>query len=70
VCVNTKRKAYKGRRCAEKANMEYLYMQADMYNLYPAIGSVNDSRSNFNLAMLGDSESDFGSSAMKIENRK
>lgn len=70
VCVNTKGKAYKGRRCAEKANMEYRYMQADMYNLYPAIGSVNASRSNYNFAMLGDAESDFGSCAMKIENRK
>jgi len=50
--------------------MEYRYMQADMYNLYPAIGSVNASRSNYNFTMLGDVKSSFGSCAMKIENRK
>ena len=31
-------KPFKGRKCAEKANIEYRYMQADMYNLFPAIG--------------------------------
>ena len=50
--------------------MEYRYMQADMYNLYPAIGSVNASRSNYNFTMLGDIKSSFGSCSMKIEKRK
>jgi len=45
-------------------------MQADMYNLYPAIGSVNASRRNYNFVMLGDVKSSFGSCAMKIENSK
>jgi len=40
-CVNSKGKSFKGRRCAEKVNKEYRYMQADMFNLYPAIGAVN-----------------------------
>ncbi|WP_220149645.1 MULTISPECIES: endonuclease [unclassified Psychromonas] len=71
VCVTSKGKSYKGRRCAEKANEEYRYMQADMYNLYPAIGSVNASRRNYNFVMLGDVESSsFGSCKMKIVNSK
>lgn len=70
VCVNSKGKSYKGRRCAEKANVEFRYMQADMYNLYPAIGSVNASRSNYNFVMLGNIQNSFGSCAMKIKNRK
>ena len=69
-CVNSKGKAFKGRRCAEKVNTEYRYMQADMYNLFPAIGAVNASRSNYNFTMLPAAEIDFGSCAMKIENRK
>ncbi len=69
-CVTSKGKAYKGRRCAEKINAEYRYMQADMYNLYPAIGSVNASRSNYNFVMLGNVQNSFGSCAMKIEKRK
>ncbi|WP_417696283.1 endonuclease [Psychromonas sp.] len=70
ICVTSKGEAYKGRRCAEKANEEYRYMQADMYNLYPAIGSVNASRRNYNFVMLGDIKNSFGSCAMKIENSK
>jgi deoxyribonuclease-1 len=69
-CVNSKGKAFKGRRCAEKMNDEYRYMQADMYNLYAAIGSVNALRSNYNFQMLPGEQSDFGSCEMIIDNRK
>jgi deoxyribonuclease-1 len=69
-CTNSKGKAFKGRRCAEKVNTEYRYMQADMFNLYPAIGAVNALRSNYNFTMLPSATSDFGSCAMKIDNRK
>lgn len=70
LCKNNKGKAFKGRRCAEKVNTEYRYMQSDMYNLYPAIGAVNALRSNYNFTMLPASKSDFGSCAMKIDDRK
>ncbi len=70
LCVNSKGKSFKGRRCAEKVNTEYRYMQADLYNLFPAIGAVNALRSNYNFTMLPAAKSDFGSCAMKIENRK
>ncbi|GAB1254995.1 endonuclease [Desulfovibrio falkowii] len=69
-CVDNRGKAFKGRRCAEKANMEYRHMQADMYNLYPAIGAVNAMRSNFSFQMLPGEESSFGSCEMKIADRK
>jgi deoxyribonuclease-1 len=39
-CINSKGKAFKGRKCAEKINTEYRHMQSDMFNLYPAIGAV------------------------------
>ena len=63
-------KPFKGRKCAEKANIEYRYMQADMYNLYPAIGAVNALRSNFNYAVLPGEASTFGVCEMKIADRK
>ena len=69
-CMDSKGKAFKGRKCAEKVNLEYRYMQADMFNLYPAIGAVNALRSNYNFTMLPAVKSDFGSCAMKIDNRK
>lgn len=69
-CVDNKGKAFKGRKCAEKANPEYRLMQADMYNLYPAIGAVNAMRSNFNYAMLAGQPATFGTCDMKIADRK
>lgn len=70
ACVSSKGKPYKGRKCAEKVNKEYRLMQADMFNLYPAIGAVNALRSNYNFTMLPAVKSDFGSCTMKIDNRK
>jgi deoxyribonuclease-1 len=55
---------------AEKTNDEYRLMQSDMYNLYPAIGSVNAMRSNYNFTMLPGEKSDFGSCDMNIDNKK
>jgi deoxyribonuclease-1 len=70
ACVSSKGKAFKGRKCASKLNKEYRYMQADMYNLFPAIGSVNALRSNYNFVATVNTDSDFGSCAMKIDKRK
>ena len=70
-CVDSKGKSFKGRNCAEKMNYEYRLMQADMHNLFPAIGSVNAMRSNFNFTELSaDTPNTFGSCAMKIQERK
>ena len=69
-CVSSKGKHYKGRKCANKVSHEYRLMQADLYNLYPAIGSVNALRQNYNFTMLPSAKSDFGSCDMRIEDRK
>ena len=70
-CVDSKGKHFRGRRCAEKINVEYRYMQSDMYNLFPAIGAVNALRSNYNFVMMaGSTPSAFGSCAMKIQGSK
>ncbi len=71
LCVDKKGKYFKGRKCAEKVNTEYRYMQADMYNLYPAIGSVNAMRSNYNFVPMSASDT-FGSGCegMIIQDRK
>ena len=46
-------------------------MQADMYNLYPAIGAVNAMRGNKNFQILGaDEPSVFGSCSMKIRDNR
>ena len=70
LCVDSKGKSFKGRKCAEKVNYKYRYMQADMFNLYPAIGAVNALRKNYNFTMLPGEKSDFGSCEMKVDSKK
>ncbi|MCG5030752.1 endonuclease [Mesosutterella sp. OilRF-GAM-744-9] len=63
--------AFKGRRCANLASREYRLMQADYYNLYPAIGAVNAMRSNFPYTQFAaDAPATFGTCPMKIEDRR
>jgi deoxyribonuclease-1 len=69
-CVDSRGKSFKGRKCAEKVNMEFRYMQADMYNLYPAVGEVNGLRSNYSMAMIPGDHYRFGQCKTKIEDRK
>ena len=60
----------KGRSCAIKKSREFRLMYSDMYNLFPAIGSVNALRSNYNCSEgLGDNSS-LGGCDMKIKARK
>ena len=68
-CVS-KGKPFKGHRCAEKVDMEYRYMQADMYNLFPAIGAVNAARSNKQYSELPGSPSAFGSCEARIDGNR
>lgn len=41
LCVNKEGQPFKGRCCAEKTSRIFRLMQADMYNLYPTVGSLN-----------------------------
>lgn len=69
-CVNNRGNPFKGRRCAEKVNMEYRHMQSDMYNLFPAIGSVNAARGNKQYSELDDAAIGFGSCPAKMEGNR
>ena len=51
-------------------NKEYKRMQADMYNLYPAIGEVNGRRSNYTMAIIEGEKREFGKCDVEIKSRK
>jgi len=53
-----------------KVNEEYRRMQADMFNLYPAIGEVNGRRSNYSMAIIKGEKREFGKCDVEIESRK
>ena len=69
-CVNKKGKKFKGRKCAEKMNEEYRRMQADMFNLFPAIGEVNGRRSNYSMAIIEGEKREFGKCDVEIKNQQ
>lgn len=68
-CVR-KDRPFKGRRCAEKVSRRFRRMQADMYNLYPAVGEVNGRRSNYRMAEIPGEARIFGDCDFEIEDRK
>lgn len=63
-------KAFKGRDCASKVNMQFRYMESDMHNLVPAIGEINGNRSNYSYAMIPGEKREYGACDMEIENSK
>ena len=45
-------------------------MQADLYNLQPAIGEVNGLRSNYQIAVIKGEKRDFGKCDIEIKDKK
>ena len=69
-CINNKGKKFKGRKCTEKVHKLYRYMQADLYNLQPAIGEVNGLRSNYQIGEINGEVREFGKCDIEIKNKK
>ena len=67
ACVDRKGKAFKGRNCARKMATQFRHMEADLYNLQPAIGEVNWLRSNYSMEMIPGEKREFGSCDVEIE---
>ena len=66
-CTNTKGKAFKGRKCCEKVNKQYKIMQADMHNLFPAVGELNADRSNFRFDFELASKGQYGECKFNVD---
>ena len=45
-------------------------MQADLYNLQPAVGEVNGLRSNYQIALINGEKREFGKCDVEIKNKK
>ena len=45
----------------------FRYMEADLYNLQPAIGEVNGLRSNYSMEMIPGEKREFGACDVEIE---
>ena len=71
-CLDGQGRRYRGRKCAGRVNETFRLMEADLYNLYPAVGSVNALRSNLNFQELGENATlPFGPSCpLRISGRR
>jgi len=47
LCTKNNGKKYKGRKCCEKIDKKFRRVEAELYNLWPSVGSVNQYRSNY-----------------------
>ena len=63
-------KKYKAQRCTSKVNKEFMKMEADMFNLFPAIGEVNGLRSNYPMTIIEGEEREFGKCDVEIKRSK
>ncbi len=45
-------------------------MEADLYNLVPAVGEINGNRSNYSFSIISGEKREYGSCDFEIENRK
>lgn len=69
ICTNSKGKKFKGRKCCEKIDPLFRIMQADMYNLQPAIGELNANRSNLYFGIIDGEPRKFGACDFEVDNK-
>lgn len=51
-CINSRGKAYRGRRCAKKTSERFRRMEGDMHNLLPSIGRLNQARGHRAMGLI------------------
>ena len=69
LCVSSKNgKRYRGRKCCQKISPEFRKAEAELYNLWPAVGLVNQARSNYRYSPLP-SKTGFYGCSMEIDKK-
>lgn len=67
-CYSKKKdKFYQGRRCCNKVSKNFKLMQADLYNIVPAIGEINGDRKNFSFTQLSGEPRVYGSVDFEVD---
>lgn len=69
ICENSNGKKFKGRKCCEKIDKKFRVMQADMYNLYPAVGELNGDRSNYHFGIIAGEPREYGACDFEIQEK-
>ena len=67
-CIKNGKK-FKGRKCARKINKKFRLMEADLYNLQPTIGEINQQRQNFKMSIIPGEKRNFGKCDFEVQNK-
>ena len=62
LCRDKNGKSYKGRKCCQKIDERYRYIESELYNLWPEVGLVNQARSNYRFGMVPQPKDYYGCS--------
>jgi deoxyribonuclease-1 len=60
LCKRSNGKPFKGRSCCQKIDAHYRHIEAELYNLWPEVGLVNQARSNYRFGMLSQQSNYYG----------
>ena len=69
ICTDKNGKSFKGRKCCENIDPVFRVMQADMYNLQPAVGELNADRSNYHYGIIAGEPREYGACDFEIEGK-
>lgn len=69
-CVNSKGKSYRGRKCCQKVDAEFRRIEADPYNIVPAIGELNADRQNFAYSEIPGEKREYGACDFEVDRKR
>jgi len=69
-CLDNRGRPFKGLNCAEKMNIQFRFMQCDLYNLVPVVGEIRGLRANYGYGMVPGENAEFGSCDIEIAYNK
>ena len=66
-CIKNGKK-FRGRKCARKMDKKFRLIEADLYNLQPTIGEVNQARNNFKMSVIPEEKRNYGKCDFEVLN--
>lgn len=69
ICTDSHGNKYKGRKCCTKIDKVFRAMEADMYNLYPAVGELNADRKNYKYGIIPGEERQYGACDFEVSDK-
>lgn len=69
-CVSAEGKPYRGRKCCQKVDAEFRRIEADPYNIVPAIGALNADRQNFPYSEIPGEKREYGACDFEVDRKR